>query len=304
MFGPPLLARKTPIIRFVFKDAVRSSLALESYTIITQPYGRSCLHNAYVLSVAFRSLSYIAAVAMYKRAGKRAYKRSPYYGRPICSYARATGRYYVTPIRKPVGGLTNASPMFAPPKAEELGTKDVSGTATASTTGSLNLLFVPTRTGNTYEDRHGDATTIKSIRLRFTIKGGTTAVTNSYVQWVRCLLFWDNQPNGAVPAGNLPLVSLTVNSLTDPQYSYRFKILHDERFLITSSALGATNDNSDECSDFYKAKLNLVSNYSGNAGTIADLTTGALYLYVIGDTAAVTNENPVVTYYSRCRFIP
>jgi len=235
---------------------------------------------------------------MYKRAKRYAYKRSAYARRPVAGINLLAKRYYATPSR----ALTNTAPMFPTSKSEELGTKDVSGTATASTTGSLNLLFAPTRTGNTYEDRHGDSTTIKTIRLRFTIKSGISAVTNNQAQWVRCLLFWDNQPNGAVPGGSLPLSALTVNALTDPQYSYRFKIIHDERFYICSSPGG--DSNTGNCSEFYKQNLSLVSNYSGNAGTIADLTTGALFLYVIGDTAAVTNENPVVTYVSRTRFIP
>lgn len=240
---------------------------------------------------------------MYKRAKKYAYRRSAYARRPATGINLLAKRFYAAPQR----ALTNASPMFAPPKSEELGTKDVSGSVTSSTTGSLNLLFVPTRTGNTYEDRHGDATTIKSIRLRFTILGGSVVLGNApSKQWVRCLLFWDNQPNGAVPGGNLPLVALNVNALTDPQYSYRFKILHDERFCISpnGTTIVQSNKENTDCSDFYKSNLNLVSNYSGNAGTIADLTTGALYLYVIGDTAATTNENPVVTFYSRCRFVP
>lgn len=236
---------------------------------------------------------------MYKRAKKYAYKRGAYARRPATGINLLAKRFYAAPQRS----LTNASPMFAPPKSEELGTKDVSGTVVASTTAVLTALFIPTRTGNTYEDRHGDATTIKSIRLRFTLKAGTTTATNSYPQWVRCMLFWDNQPNGAVPAGTLPLTAATINSLTDPQYSYRFKILHDERFYL-SSVTNGTNDNTGHQSEFYKSNLTLVSNYSGNAGTIADLTTGALYLYVVGDTAVVANENPVVTYYSRCRFIP
>jgi len=120
-------------------------------------------------------------------------------------------------------------------------------------------------------------------------------------------LFWDNQPNGAVPGGTLPLAALTINALTDPQYSYRFKLLHDERFCIVGG-VGLTSfspsKESADCSDFFKGNLNLVSNFSGNAGTVADLTTGALYFYVIGDNAAVTNENPVVTFYSRTRFVP
>lgn len=236
---------------------------------------------------------------MYKRAKKYAYKRSAYARRPAGSVVGFTKRVYA-PIARPI---TNASAIVPRPSSEELGTYDVSTTAVATTTGVLTLLFVPTRTGNTYQDRHGDATVIKSINLNFTVKPGVTTVTNSYPQWVRCFLFWDNQPNGAVPAGALPLTALTINAMTDPQYSYRFTMIRNWRYQMGSSTNGMTGaDITTLQGHFYKSGLNLISNFSGNAGTIADITTGALYLYVIGDTAAVSNENPVVTFVSRIKF--
>lgn len=236
---------------------------------------------------------------MYKRAKKYAYKRSAYARRPATGINLLAKRFYAAP-QKP---LTNHAPMFPTTKSEELGTKDVSGTAVASTTQINTLLFVPTRTGNTYEDRHGDSTTIKTIRLRYTIKGPVAGATNVNAQWVRVVLYWDNQPNGAVPTLPLPFSANTVLSLMDPQYSYRFKILSDKRFYI---AAGSWNlGNNDVCAqyEYFKNNLDLVSNYSGNAGTIADLTTGALHLFVCSDTAVVAGENPIVTFQSRVRFI-
>lgn len=238
---------------------------------------------------------------MYKRAKKYAYKRSAFARRPAVGINLLAKRFYAAPSR----ALTNASAIVPRPSSEELGTYDVSGTASASTTGVLTLLFVPTRTGNTYQDRHGDSTVIKSIDLDFTIKAGTTVITNNLQQWVRVMLFWDNQPNGAVPGGNLPLLALTVNAMMDPQYSYRFTMIRNFRFLVGNSTIGiatAIADGGLNLGHFYKKGLNLVSNFSGNGGTIADITTGALYMYVIGDTGAVANENPVVTYYSRIKF--
>lgn len=237
---------------------------------------------------------------MYKRAKKYAYKRSAFARRPAPSVVGFTKRVYA-PIAR---SITNASAIVPRPSSEELGTYDVSTTATASTTGVVTLLFVPTRTGNTYQDRHGDSTVIKSINISFTVKPGTTTVTNSYPQYVRVMLFWDNQPNGAVPGGALPLSALTVNAMTDPQYSYRFTLIRNWKFLMGSSSNGLAGELPSLQGNFFKSGLNLVSNFSGNAGTIADITTGALYLYVIGDTAAVNNENPVVTFVSRVKFQP
>jgi len=201
--------------------------------------------------------------------------------------------------RKPF--QANAPRFISRPPGKNLQTFDVVGTGiTASTTGSLTLLHVPTRSGSNYIDRYGDSTTIKSLRFQYTIYSGslqTFATTNLY-QTVRVCVFWDEQPNGAVPGGALPFLALTPLSNTEPQFSYRFKLLRDERHVIT----GLQTADKPAMNDIYLRNLALVSNFNQNNGVIGDINTGALYVYIIGDTAAGANFNPVVNFTSRTRF--
>ena len=197
---------------------------------------------------------------------------------------------------------SNAPGFIVRPPGMNLQTYDVIGTSiAASSAGSLTLLHVPNRTNSNYNNRYGDSTTIKSIRFQYTIFSGsaqTFATTNLY-QTVRICIFWDEQPNGAVPAGSLPFLALTPLSNTEPQYSYRFKLLRDERHVIC----GLQTQDRPAMNDLYLKGLSLVTNFNANNEAIGDINTGALYVYIIGDTAVGTNNVPVVNFTSRTRFV-
>jgi len=179
-----------------------------------------------------------------------------------------------------------------------LATYDVSTTDIIDSGSTVNLLFVPQRTNNSFQDRHGDRTVIRSFRLLYTIKPGTLQLTN---QWVRITVFWDNQPNNAFPSAPLPFAAFTVTSLPDPQFTQRFRILFDRQVLISptnfESAAMITGD-------LFKKNLALTSVFTANAGGIGDIQSGALNMLVIGDTANGANANLVMTFSSRCKFDP
>lgn len=169
-----------------------------------------------------------------------------------------------------------------------------------STAVNTALMFVPTRNNTNYTDRIGDQTTITSILFQCTFSRGAAqlAVTG---QHVRILLFWDRQPNGAFPAGNLPLINATPTGLIDPQYTRRFKCLFDHDVCIGPSGTEVSASSSELHFKYYK-KCSLVTRFIGNGGSIADIETGALILYAIGDTAITANNVPVVNYSCRCKF--
>lgn len=198
--------------------------------------------------------------------------------------------------------MANAPAFIARPPGMTLQTFDKVATADMSTSATLDLLHSPDRTSTNYNNRIGDSTTIKSIRFKYTIKPGSAqnGATPSFGQWVRVLLFWDEQPNGAFPAGTLPLLALTPNSQSEPQYAYRFKLLRDARHYIQPYNLGQAQD---AVGDFFLKNLSLVSNFNANNGSIGDINTGSLLAYFIGDTTITTSNVPVITYTSRTRFI-
>lgn len=196
--------------------------------------------------------------------------------------------------------LTNAPGFIQNPPGMQLQTFDQTGTATVSSSGTpLVLLHFPDRTGSNYNNRYGDSTTIKSLRFKYTVKPGVSQLTSTGPQYIRVLIFWDEQPNNAFPSGALPLLALDPNSQAEPQFAYRFKLLRDCRHLVQAQSIGDAVPN---IQDIYIKKLSLVSNFNGNSGSISDICTGALLVYFIGDTALTSGNVPVVTYSSRTRF--
>jgi len=194
---------------------------------------------------------------------------------------------------------SNAPRFISRPPGMNLQTFDVTGSAVnATSSGSLTLLHCPQRTNNNYLDRYGDSTTIKSLRFQYAVKAGVSQGSTSF-QTVRVCLFWDEQPNGAVPTGNLPFLALDPYSNTEPQFSYRFKLLRDCRHVIC----GIAAQDKDSFVDLYLKNLSLVTNFNQNNGVIGDINTGALYVYIIGDTALTSANVPTVTFSSRTRFV-
>lgn len=192
--------------------------------------------------------------------------------------------------------ISNASGLLGMKNQNSLNVYDASGSVAASTTGSLTTLHQPTRGATNYNNRFGDSTTIRSFRAKISIAASATGTQ----QYVRVVLFWDNQPNGAVPGGVLPFTALTINALMDPQYDYRFKILKDARFKI--NGFGVACDEPTKV-DLYLKKLCLTTNFTSDNGNISDIATGAMYLYIIGDQAVgATNAN--CAYYTRTTFNP
>jgi len=188
----------------------------------------------------------------------------------------------------------------------DLNTYDVTtSNVSMDTTSATACLFFPTRTGNNYTDREGDRSEIVSILFKYTIENGSAQSNNANDnQYVRIVLYWDSQPNNAVPGGALPLLALTPLANPEPQYTQRFKILYDKVMYICGglAAAGAAPELEGYHDKYYAGNVSLVSAYTGNAGSIADIQTGALNLLVLGDTAVVANENPTINYTCRCRF--
>lgn len=167
---------------------------------------------------------------------------------------------------------------------------DITTTLSPSTTPTLTLLNGNTQgTGNS--NRVGNSLKISQNYLQMTF-ASNAAGPLAHIKWAIVL---DKQPNGVVATANdiYEVGNLTV-SPRNIDKSKRFKVLCNGHVLLGTDGTGSKKFV--ECYD----KMSIHTEYFGNAGTIADISTNALYLYVLGD--GVSNL-PALTFYNRVRFL-
>lgn len=128
---------------------------------------------------------------------------------------------------------------------------------------------------------------------------------------MRVFIFIDKHPEGT-QTGQNDLFYWATNIYPETQYNYqnrnfnRFKIIYDKTLTLgpsTGSINGTATSTvynmarSNETTWTVKKKLNLKTYYSrGNAGTIADIDSGALYVGYFIDSATNTNAGLALAY--------
>lgn len=135
--------------------------------------------------------------------------------------------------------------------------------------------------GTTSTTRLGDKITVKSLALRINIALGALEATGCSV---RIIIGYDRKPNGALPA------ITDILEADDLQAAYntvgpnrgRFQFLTD-RTIDFDSAQARWSDKF-----FLKKDLQVI--YNGNAGTVADLDKGSIFIASLadGNAAAIT----------------
>lgn len=185
--------------------------------------------------------------------------------------------------------------------------KKVNDIATATyqvnTTGVFTLLANPAL-GSDFNNRVG-----RKIRLRSLYIRGFVATQNSLdagfagtqSQQMRMILLLDLQPNGAVPATADLLVTANTQSHLNLNNRDRFVILKDETYVFdpyfaSNTATQSFASMSNQIKDIkcYK-KLNSEMVFNGtNGGTIADINSGALYMFWIGSDASGANDGNAI----------
>jgi len=164
--------------------------------------------------------------------------------------------------------------------------------AVCSNDGITPILLNGIARGDEINQRNGREVTIKSIELRYMIE---SEAASGPVTSCRVMLVYDKQTNGAALTSQLVL-----NGTGDARTPFqprnlenrkRFWILYDEMFDI--GALGqaaAVGSIPRQPRKFYRRiTLPTVFN-SGDAGTVADITTGSLYLLAFTDVSAGGTE--------------
>lgn len=175
--------------------------------------------------------------------------------------------------------------------------------ANAGTTHLLNGISP----GTGFNERVGRKFVIKSIQLRLHLSyrymGDTSMAYGAVPAGIlRVVLVWDKQPNGVTPAITDIFVTNNAQSMTNLDNRNRFNILMDKVYSTPNMAQGETNAVDDHCislggtvcKKYKKCNLTTINN-AGAAGTVADITTGALWLVLLSDATA--NDNPTVHHH-------
>lgn len=169
-----------------------------------------------------------------------------------------------------------AIPYTIKPEFKSVDT-DLAGAGNTTPTAIYLLNGLVPGTGSA--QRIGRQVSLRSLELRFSFSGGAA---DSF--W-RYIVLFDKQANAAAPAITDLLVANALYSPKNLTYARRFIILLDEIGSVETQA----NQGSMITFEKYK-RLNYVTEFNaGTAGTIADIATGSLYLFVLGSNAAGGN---------------
>jgi len=238
--------------------------------------------------------------------------------------------------RKPVGyskALTTASNLYAMRMAKKAASAPLSNRGFSSmnvlqnrekkfydintasyacnTTGSFTLLHIP-QLGSDYNNRIGRKTLLKSLYIRgYCYIDPAAAISTNVVcqtQLCRFIIFVDNQPNGATPSVTDLLTESLPQSQLNPNNRDRFKIIKDKQFVfdpvyqVDTATQARCNWNRTTYPIKIYKKLNIETVFNGtNGSTIGDINTGALYMMMIGSTAAGAAD-ATFSISTRCRF--
>lgn len=148
---------------------------------------------------------------------------------------------------------------------------NTSPTAAVATFGT-GVLLNGMATGATASDRIGRRVVIKSLLMRYQF---AMTDTSTFGSPIRILIVYDKQANAAAPA-------ITDILLTD-HFSSQNNLSNRDRFVTICDVITTELGNQGQFNSagvVYK-KLNLETMFNGgSAGTIADITSGSLYMFV------------------------
>lgn len=189
----------------------------------------------------------------------------------MLSYVQRKPRATIRKGRKPVAKRPSASRAVVshpPASLRDFQTFDTAQVVGTNAGGWVyTSIFQPTQ-GSTSTSRYGDKTLSKSLNVFINVTSGKTLP-------FRIIFYYDSQPNGANPTSPAPMAILDPSSFKDPDLRERFQILRD--FWITNAGTAGVANVSYKETNFCRAyvKLNHITQFKSNAGTIADVQSGA-----------------------------
>lgn len=193
--------------------------------------------------------------------------------------------------------------------------------ATTNTNGAtfvVNLI----QSGAAGWNRNGRKVNLQSLRLRGTIrqKSSPAAATNSVVANVlRCVVVWDRQPSGVLPAFDTIFGRTEQDGTLSTEFNDPLNFSNVDRFLVIRDkvipcstnavlALGGGTENTVEknymLDEYIKlGKLHTTFSANSNPATIADISSGALYVIFRAETAQTLNRVEIVDSVARLRYL-
>lgn len=190
------------------------------------------------------------------------------------------------------GGLQSFRQMQRVGELKDITVRSVA-LAPTGTTSVTPLLLNGVAQGTTPSTRLGRRIMMKSLLVRYFYSIEPTTAGNSPL---RFLCVYDAQTNAAAPGVTSVVLTDELTSPMNLSNSRRFKVLFDETCNVVGSA-------GPQAWMFQKyIKLNLATEFNDNsAGTVGDITTGSIYVFVWqnGNLITATGESVM---YSRIRF--
>lgn len=180
-----------------------------------------------------------------------------------------------------------------PSKAEFKFVDVASTTTAANSTGSVVLLNGIAR-GDSVSERTGRQVTMRSVYLQYELYATVGTGLN---QIHRVMLVLDKQVNATTPSVADIVSSGDVRGFRNLDNRNRFAILIDRHYEIAQSTTTGTH----QFDKIYR-RLNTITTYNnGDAGTVADIKTNALFLVILGSEGAGTTAGSVL-HNSRVRY--
>ena len=192
---------------------------------------------------------------------KRTFRRGARLSSRMADLARAAAR------ASKREALRNA-PVYAPPG--ELKAVDTTINSAIDSTGYVHLLNGIAR-GDDINERNGRQVLMKSVQISW-LSFATAATGVDQVH--RVVLVYDRQANATALTWNDVFGSSSIHYPRNLENRKRFKILMDQSYVINAAGEPGTG----RVEKFYRKLAHPVTFNAGDAGTIADITTGSLYL--------------------------
>lgn len=166
--------------------------------------------------------------------------------------------------------------------------------------------------GNTIYQRDGKQINLKSLQYRLCFSPADAATTNHFIRFV---VVMDSGSNGLQPTwaqvfanqNAAGTVSSPFFAMPNTDFADRFKIMADHTLAFPAAATNeATSiaDVSDNCvqpvTGYIKLRNALTSFNNGNTGTFSDISTGALWFFIVSNV--IGGSGSQVTGSFRVRF--
>jgi len=171
---------------------------------------------------------------------------------------------------------------------------DVTATVDVDTDTTVALLNGIAR-GDDIHERNAREVVMKSIQFSYNAYG---TATTGIDQHQRVMLVYDRQTNATELTAAQVLTAVDTLAPRNLENRKRFKILYDRCHSLNAVA----EPGSHVTRRFYRRLRHPVTFNSGDAGSVADIVTGSLYLIVIGTVAPGATAGSV-TFSSRIRYL-